>query len=59
MCDQPEQNTRLHAQLSQLKEALIRKLRGSLMCLANLLTCYLLVFGQPGTGKRPIDRCRN
>ena len=32
---------------------------GSVMCLAYLLTCYPCVFIQPGTDKRPADRCRN
>ena len=40
--------------------ALVRKPRGSLMCLAYLLTCYPWVFVQPGTGSRhPTDLCRN
>ena len=37
---------------------LIRKLRGSMMCLAYFL-CYPWVFAQLGTGRRPVDCCRN
>ena len=44
---------------SQLTVALIRKLRGSLMCLDYFLTCYLWVFKQPCTGRRPVDWCRD
>ena len=40
--------------------ALIRKLRGSLMRLGHIfLTCHQWVFVQPGTGRRPVDWCRN
>ena len=67
-------NTRPHSRLppnflgtnawitSQLKVAFICKLRGSLMCLAyflNFLTCYQMVFVQLGTGRRPVDWCRD
>ena len=60
MPGQPGHNTRPHARLppsflgmdalmtSQLTVALYNKLLGSLMCLAYLLTCYLLGFAQPG-----------
>ena len=40
---------------SQLNVTLIRKQRGSLMCLDYCLTCYAWVFLQPGTGCRPVD----
>ena len=40
---------------SQLYIALMRKLRGSVMCLAYFLTCYPRVFVQAGTGRRPVD----
>ena len=43
---------------SQLNVALMRRLRGSLMCLASLLTCYPWSFVQPGTGRRLVDWCR-
>ena len=43
---------------SQLNVSLIRKLRGSLMCLAYCLTCHPWVFVQPDTGKRPVDSFR-
>ena len=39
--------------------ALIRKLRGSLMCLAYFLTYYSGGFVQPGTSRRSVDWCRN
>ena len=39
---------------SQLNVALMRKLRGPLMCLAYFLTCYPLVFVQPGIGGLPV-----
>ena len=48
---------------SQLNVALIRTLhihvRGSLMCLAYIFTCYPWKIVQPGTGRRPVDWCRN
>ena len=44
---------------SQRNVALSRKLRGSLMGLDHFLTCYPLVFVQPGTGRRPVDWCMN
>ena len=71
MPGQPGHNTQLHSQLppsflgmdafmtSQLNVALKSKLRGSLMCLAYLLTCYPLVFVQPGISRRPVDWCRD
>ena len=31
----------------------------SSMCLTYFLTCYSWVFVQPGTGRRPVDWCRN
>ena len=31
----------------------------SLMCLGYFLTCYPWGFIQPGTGRRPVDWCRN
>ena len=40
---------------SQLIKALIRKLRGLLMCLAYFWTCFPWVFIQQGTGKRTVD----
>ena len=37
-----------------------RQLRGSLTCLAYfLLTCYPWICVQPGTGRRPVEWCRN
>ena len=36
----------------------IRKLRASIICFAYLSTCYLWVFVQPCTGRRPVDWCR-
>ena len=63
MPGQPGHNTRSHARLppsfmgmdalmtSQLNVALNRKLLGSFMCLAYLLTCYPLVFVQPGISR--------
>ena len=39
--------------------ALICKQFGSLMRLAKFLTCYPCKFVQPGTGRRPVDWCRN
>ena len=59
MLGPPWYNTRPHAPMtpsflgmdalmtSQLNVALIRRLRGSLMCLAYFLTCYLWLFVQP------------
>ena len=44
---------------SQLKVALVPKVRGPLMCLAYFLICYLCVFVQAGTDRRPVDWCRN
>ena len=44
---------------SHLNVALIRKLLGSLMFFAYILTCYLCMFVQPGTDKRPVDWWRN
>ena len=44
---------------SKLNVTLICKLCGSLMCLAYFLTCSPWVFVQPGTGRCPVDRCRN
>ena len=41
----------------QLNIALIRKLRGTLMCLAYFLTCYPWVFVQPGIDRRPVNWC--
>ena len=67
MRGQPGNNKRPHARLlphilgmdarmaSQLNIALIRKLRGSLLCLAYFLTCYPWVLVQLGT----VDWCRN
>ena len=69
MRGQPEHDTRPHASLShsfldmdawmtsQLNVALIRKLRGSLVCLAYFLTFYPYVFATPGTSRRPVDWC--
>ena len=45
--------------ISQMDVALTHKLRGSLVSLAYFLTCCLCVFVQPGTGRRPVDWCRN
>ena len=68
---QPRDNTRPHARLpviflcmvalmtSQLKVAVICRLRRSLMCLLYFWTCYPWVFVKPGTGRRPVDWCRN
>ena len=39
--------------------ALLRKVRGSLMCLVYFLTCYTCVFVRPYIGRRPVDWCRN
>ena len=44
---------------SQVNVTLIRKLSGSLMSLDYLMTCYSWGFVQPGTGRRPVDWCRN
>ena len=44
---------------SQLNVALIRKLRGSLICMSCFLTCHLLLCVQPSTGRRPVDWCRS
>ena len=44
---------------SQLNVALIRKLHGPLKCLAYFLDVSFMVFVQPGTGRRPVDGCRN
>ena len=63
----PGHNTRLYALLppyvlgidalmtSQLSVALIRKLCGSLAYF-DIYPCTLV---QPGTSRRPVDRCRN
>ena len=67
MRKQPRHNTRPHDRLpssflgmdrqtSHLNIALIRKIRGSLMCLAYFLTCYPREFGQPGTGRHLVGR---
>ena len=44
---------------SLLTLACMRKLRGSLMCLAYLLTFYPWKLVLPGTDRRPVDWSRN
>ena len=44
---------------SQLNEAFVCKPHGPLMYWLILLTCYPWVFVQPGTGRCPVDWCRN
>ena len=44
---------------SQLNVTLILKLRGPFICLAYYLTCYPWMFVLPGTGRFPVDWCRN
>ena len=45
---------------SQLNVALIRMLRGSLMCLAYFVDMLFIgCFLQPGTDRWPVDWCRN
>ena len=39
--------------------ASVCKLCGSLKYFAHFSTCYPWVYVQPGTGKRPVDCCRN
>ena len=39
--------------------AFIRKLHGPMMCSGYSLTRRPLVLVQPGTGKRPVDWCKN
>ena len=66
MPGQPGHNILPHAQLppsflgtawmtAQLDVALIRKQRGLFVCLAYHAWMYV----QPGTGRRPVDLCRN
>ena len=44
---------------SQLNVDSIRKLRGSIMPLGHAFTCLTRMSVQPGTGRRPVDMCRN
>ena len=44
---------------SKLKAAFVRKEHVSLTCLACFLKCYPWMFLQSGTGRRPVDCCRN
>ena len=71
MRGKPGHNTQPHTRLPpnhldidarmtlKLNRALICKLCGSFMCLDYFLTCYPCVVVQLGTGRRPVDWCRN
>ena len=69
MRGQPGQNTRLHARLPRSFQDMdhvddLTTERSidvpamwviDVMCLSYFLTCYSLVFVQPGNGRRPVD----